>query len=68
MTSGNVGNFAFVQPFHLPIVNKMIPGLKIHCAEKYYYSVPNTTENTTALSDELFSKVLQTYCSESERL
>jgi hypothetical protein len=39
IATGSVGNFSFVQPFHLPIINKMIPHLKIHCTEKYYYSL-----------------------------
>jgi hypothetical protein len=68
LTTGNVGNFSFIQPFHLPIVNKVIPGMKIHCAEKYYYSLSNTSEETTALTHDIFGKVLKTYCSESERL
>jgi hypothetical protein len=63
MTTGSVGNFAFVQPFHLPIVNRMIPGMKIHCEERYYYSFPNASEEISAMSDQLFSKVLKTYCS-----
>ena len=50
ITTGNVGNFTFMQPFHLPVVNKMIPGMKIHCSEKYYYTLSDTSEETKALT------------------
>jgi hypothetical protein len=65
MTTGNVGNFSFIQPFHLPIVNKMIPGMKIHCPEKYYYTLEDTSEESNALTQQIFGRVLKTYCMES---